>query len=354
MSDPRTIDPAADTRRYRARLWVILSAGLLLRLAIADWIPTQPVSDFLDYFHRAVSLARSGDDVLRPGLPDASHPPAYPIALSIAIHLAPERSLLAAKAANAVLAMFAAWLGAILARGQWGDGAGLWTAALFSFFPRSLLMSDLMASENLYAPLLLLFLLLSARRWTAEPSLPLAAAACLVIGLLTLTRSVAYFLPVVWLAGVAAGRGGPRRIAAEFFLLLAVEHAALLPWAIHNARTLGRFTYLSTVGGVGLYIGNNPNATGEWYEWAGDLERRRPGVGARGAIAVDDAAREEAFAWIRANPGRAAALYFRKLLLILTDDGFAAGFTIFGERKSPPDPPPRFCRGLIPSRRTGG
>ncbi len=196
-------------------------------------------------------------------------------------------------------------------------------------------MTDLIASENLFAPLLLLFLLLAARRWTGAPSFRLAALAGASVGLLTLTRSVAYLLPLVWLAGLLGGAPQRRRVVAELALLLAVEHAILLPYAIHNRQSIGRFTFFSTVGGEGLFVGNNPRATGDWYPWIDDLERLHPGVSARGALAIDDAARQEATRWIRANPGRAAALYVRKLRLILTDDSFVAGFTVLGERVLP-------------------
>jgi hypothetical protein len=346
---PARREAARTRRRYATRLGVILLAGLLLRMVVAVWIPAQPVSDFLGYFKRAQSLAHFGRDEIRPGAPDASHPPAYPLLLSTALAAAPPSAgLLAAKAVNAGLALLAAALGATLARRLFGGAAGLWTAALLSFFPRSVLMSDLVASENLFTPMLLLFLILATRRWTSLPSLGLAAAAGISIGLLTLTRSVAYFLPLVWLAGVLTGRRPSRRVAAELAILLVALHAVLLPWALHNARAIGRFTFLSTVGGVGLFIGNNPRATGEWYEWAEDLERLHPGVGARGALAVDDAARQEALGWIRANPERAAALYLRKLRIILTDDGFVAGFAIFGRGISPPHPPADVLPGPHP------
>jgi 4-amino-4-deoxy-L-arabinose transferase-like glycosyltransferase len=344
-----TGDAAASGRAWRLRLAAILLAGLLLRLAVLAWIPTRPVSDFLGYFLRSESIARLGTDEIRPGEPDTSHPPAYPIALSAFLRAAPSHGLAAAKGANAVFGLLTALLGAILARGLWGDAAGLWTAAIFSLFPRSLLMTDLVASENLFSPLWILFLLVASRRWIGSASLPLAAAAGIAIGLLTMTRSVAYFLPLVWLAGVAAGRSRrPRLVAAELAILLAAEHAVLLPWAARNARAIGRFTFLSTAGGSGLFIGNNPRATGDWYDWQADLERLRPGVGARGPLAVDDAAREEAVRWIRGNPGKAAALYVRKLRIVATDDSFVAGMAIFGEGISPPYPPADVLPGSHP------
>jgi len=349
MNKPRQSRRPEDSR-YRAGLLAILLGGFLLRLSIDVWIPTQPVSDFVGYFHRAIRIATLGRDVSREGLAATDHPPAYPIALSLAVRFAPaDRALSAAKAANALLALVAAALAAALARRLWGETAALWTAALFCFFPRSLLMSDLTASENLFAPLLVLFLLLAARRWAGNSSIGFAAAAGVAIGLLTLTRSVAYLLPVVWLVGVLAGSDRrPRAVAAELLILIAAEHGVLLPWGIHNARATGSFTFLSTVGGVGLYIGNNPHATGYWYDWAAELESLHPGVGASGPVAVDDAARQEALAWIHSNPGRAAALYARKLRIILTDDQFVAAFTIFGEGISPPNPPADVLPGHHP------
>jgi hypothetical protein len=101
---------------------------------------------------------------------------------------------------------------------------------------------------------------------------------------------------------------------------------------------LGTFTFLTSTGGIGLFTGNNDNATGDWYPWQPDLERHRPGVFAGSAVEVDRAAREEAVEWIRANPGRAARLYLEKLRLIVVQDTLAADWAIFAEGISPPAP----------------
>jgi hypothetical protein len=55
-------------------------------------------------------------------------------------------------------------------------------------------------------------------------------------------------------------------------------------------------------------------------------------------VAVDDAARQEGWRWMRTNPGRAAELYARKLWIVLTDDSIVADFAIFGEGMGPPFP----------------
>ena len=318
--------------RYSLYLAAILAAGAVARLAIVFWIPTQPVSDFYGFFKVAQSLATEGRYEAGPGGSDGRRSPAYPVLLSLAMRAAGAGDpLLAAKLANVVLAVLAAWIGATLSRRLWGNSAALWTAAILSFLPRSLLMTDLLAAENLLAPLLLLFLFLSAGSWIRGFSPGRAAAIGLVCGLMTLTRAVAYAFPLAWLAGALAARRKWRSLILELAVILLAAHAVLLPWAIRNASALGRFTPFNTVGGVGIYLGNTDNATGQWRPWADELERLHPGVFARGFVAIDDAAWEEAHRWIRAHPGRAARLYLKKLRIIASDDAFAAAFAISAE-----------------------
>jgi hypothetical protein len=343
------LKPPVAPPRFDRRLAVVAAVGLLARILIVLWIPTQPVSDFWEYFTRATTLKASGSYDVSPSRPDAAHPPGYPLLLAFAMLLMPGVDpLLAAKLANCLLGAATIWIGARLAGEIGGDRAGFVAAILFAFYPRQLLMPCLLASENLFAPLLLLFALLTIRAARAATALPDALAAGVVVGALALTRTVAYGLGVVWAVASAAGRRKPGRIAAELLLLLLVQHAVLLPWALRNLRELGLLTFLTTTGGIGLFIGNNDNATGDWYPWQPDLERHRPGVFAGSAVEVDRAAREEAVEWIRANPGRAARLYLEKLRLIVVQDTLAADWAIFAEGISPPDPGVPVIRGPHP------
>ena len=318
------------SRGYALRLGAILAAGAILRLWAILAIPTQPVSDFFGYFEVARNLGSSGRYETEPGIPDGRRSPAYPVLLALAWQ-APGDALVAAKLENLALFVITGLAAAALSRRLCGDAAGLWTAAILAFLPRSVLMTNLLAAENLVAPLLLSYLLLSAASWTGDSSASRAAGLGLLAGFLCLTRAVFYFVPLVWLAGALAGRLGARRIVRELLVMLAVGHVVLIPWAIRNARTLDRFTPFNLVGGVGIFIANNPNATGQWYAWPQDLERSHPGVLARGDVAIDDAAREEAWRWIRGNPGRAAVAYLRRLGIIARDDGFAAEFAIYAK-----------------------
>lgn len=324
---------------YLRQLALVAAIGLLARIALVLWIPTQPVSDFWEYFARATTLEAGGSYSVEPSRPDAHHPPAYPLLLALAMLLTPGVDpLFAAKLANCLLGVATIGIGARLAREVGGDRAGIAAAILFAFYPRQILMPCLLASENLFTPLLLLFVLLAIRAGRKKRALPVAAAAGAVLGALALTRTVAYGLGLAWIAAGAAARRRPRQVATELLLLLVVQHAVMLPWALRNRSEVGRFTFLATTGGIGLFIGNNANATGDWYPWHRDLEKERPGVLRGNSVEVDRAARDEALEWMRANPARAAGLYVVKLRLMLVQDTLAAEWAIFAEKVSPPEP----------------
>jgi hypothetical protein len=327
-----------DERRFRVCLAGILVLGALLRVWAILAIPTRPVSDFFGYFEVAKNLVATGRYETEPGLADARRSPAYPLVIALAWFAEPGDALLAAKLLNVVLFLLAGLAAAILARRLWGEDAALWTAGILSAFPRSILMTNLLSAENLLAPLLFAFLLLCAVSWTSGFSVGRATWLGVVAGLLCLTRAVLYFVPLVWLAGAVGGRLGARRILRELSIIFVVAQAVLLPWAMRNSLALGRFTPFNLVGGVGVFTANNESAqaTGQWYAWSEDLERRRPGILARGDVAIDDAARSEAWRWIRGHPGLAAHRYLRRLGIILKDDAFAAEFAIFA--KSVPHP----------------
>ena len=345
MTDERNALEAPAGRVFWRRVVVIAALGLLLRLFAVLTIPTQPVSDFAEYFRRAQNIAHFGRFQLEVEKQDAAHPPLYPLWLAAFIS-AGSNELASVKLGNCLLGMATIFVGAGLARRLWGFRAGIAAALLFSFLPRLLLMPLIVASENLFSPLLLLFVGAAARRWRLDArggrqdsaALRLAAEIGLLIGLLALTRTVAYFLALVWLVGVVFARVRVKTILVELVVILAVQHLVMLPWAIRNERAVGRFTFLNTVGGVGLYSGNNPHASGEWRPWKKDLERARPGILAQGSAEIDDAARQEAVRWIRENPARAARLFVRRLWLIAKQDTAPAWWAIYAKRVAPPYP----------------
>lgn len=347
MSTPAAPSARAGERRFAIALSAVALLGWLLRLAVVAWVPTQPVSDFWSYFERARSMVTAHEYAPFPGRPDAGFPPGYPLLLAAA-HLLPGDALLAAKLIDSALGVATIVLAGLLGRRVGGPAAGLIAAALAAFHPRLLLMTPVLASEQLFIPLLLLFALLMSRAWQREKPWRLVAVAGLVLGLIALTRPVGYLLGAFWpLASRVAGKRW-RAALAETALLLAVQHAVMLPWAIRNEMTLGRFTFLTSVGGIDLFIGNSDGATGDWYYWEPALRALEPGLDTRQVFALDDAARRQALAWMRARPGRALALYRVKVArILLGDQSYVTHYAVSGEG-APPLPSGKVLAGPHP------
>ena len=311
-------------------------------------IPTQPVADYWSYLRRAENLLDLGVYGVRPGRPDATWMPGYPLALAAALALS-GRSLLAAKLLNVVFGVVGVALAGLCGRRLAGERVGLAAAAIVAVLPRLVLLPCLLASENLFLPLLFLWLLILAGSWE-NPGLRGAVAGGMVVGFATLARAAGYLMGLVWpLAGLLAGRR-LRRVAVETLVLLAAQHAVMLPWALRNRASMGGFSFLTTSAGMTLYMGNNPAATGRWYRAERELAEVTRRTGRATGFERDRQARREALRWMRENPRAAAALYVRKLGWLFHGEEIAEALTVakwdVPRHALPRDAPPRKLRAL--------
>jgi len=324
---------------FDRRLVLLAVVGLALRVAVVLTVPTQPTSDSWSYFQRGANLLHHGRYEALSGSPDASYPPGYPLALAAAMAVAPAAgALTAARLLSCGLGSVSVLLIGLLGRRLFGPATGLVAAGLLALYPRHLLQAAVLYSEHLFLPLLLLLLLVLVRAWDEPVAWRLAALAGGVAGLLTLVRPIGYLLGLLWLGRVLRRRRRRRLVLAEAALLLVTQHVVLLPWAIRNEITLGKLSFLSSVGGIDLLIGNNPRATGGWMAWRPALEELEPTarVAGLGCFDVDALARRAALRWIRDNPAAAARLYVRKLGQILAPDGYLVTYAVTGTDLWPP------------------
>lgn len=332
------MDSGDPTRRFRLSLLVVVLLAAGLRTATVLWIPTQPVSDGWSYFQRASNLVDSGRYEAIPGRPDATFPPGYPLVLAASFLFSADR-LISAKVTNVLLGAASVWLVGLLGRRLLDEKVGLISAAILALMPRSVLMPTLIRSENLFVPLLLLWLLLAFEAGESQRPWRVSLGAGALLGCLTLVRTVAYALPMVWPIALLPRRQGKLKTAAHLVLVLVVQHAVLTPWALHNRSALGEPVLLSTVGGIDLLMGNNPNATGGWYPSAEYMRDIDPLFDERDIVDQDRRAKQAALEWIGAHPGSALRLYFEKWRLMFADDRYAGDFAIFVANISPPWPP---------------
>lgn len=342
MNPPRPGDgpaPAPPAGSFGRWLFLVALAGLALRVAVVLAIPTRPTSDSWSYFQRGANVLAHGRYEAVPGSPDATYPPGYPLALAAAMAVAPAaQALPAARLLGCALGFGSILLIGLLARRLAGPAAGLAAAILLALYPRHVLQAAVLLSEHLFLPLLLVLLAILASAWDRPAAWRMAALAGAATGVLALVRPIGYLLGLLWIGRVLARRRQWKVGLAELALLVATQHAVMLPWAVRNHLTLGTFSFLSSAGGVDLFIGNNPRASGDWMVWRPVLEEMEPAAreAGLGCFAVDGLARRAALRWMRENPAATLRLYARKLGQILGGEDFLVFFAITGTNLSPP------------------
>jgi hypothetical protein len=128
--------------------------------------------------------------------------------------------------------------------------------------------------------------------------------------------SLLSFLPASGLYGwYRRWRAGRRSLggvvlASLIFILL------ITPWLVRNDHVFGRPVFLRTNFGAEVRMGNGPYADGTWQYYlhpVHDVAEFQRYV-QMGELAYVRARRDEAFAWIKSNPGRFMVVSFRKFI----------------------------------------
>ena len=269
----------------------------------------------------------------------AMRTPAYPLFLAVCQAFFGELPI-AVRLVQAVLGTASVWLVYRLARrvdmSSEPDPVSqrrFWTvpwiaAALAACHPDLVAMSELILSEALFMPLMLLTLWGLATLWRAsdEPEWPggdFAARRTILVAMSTgiaggaavLTRpSWGLFLPMVllvWVMASLASRDPHRRrvVLGGAALILTGMVLVMSPWWARNARIYGRFVPTSLWMGASLYDGLNPRATG-----ASDMTfRDAPEFRELGELELDATLTRRALDFARSNRSRVLELALIKI-----------------------------------------
>ena len=224
----------------------------------------------------------------------ALFPPLYPALLAL-------WSFVAGLSTASVLALgllidgVAAGLIVTLATALGHRRAGLAAAWLYLVWPSVLLSAPLAQKEGLCVLLALLLALQWVRYVQAErPGIRDATGIGVSAGLLALTQPGE--LPLAALFGIVALGVGVRRLfVVSIAAIPAAAAATMLPWWVRNAVVFRSFVPLTSAGGYGLWIGNNPDANGHWLPPPDQLYGMPE-------IAFGKAAAHLAVLWIESHP----------------------------------------------------
>jgi 4-amino-4-deoxy-L-arabinose transferase-like glycosyltransferase len=171
-------------------------------------------------------------------------------------------SMRAVQIANVFLGVFTVWLVYDLVRRSFGIVPARWSALCVSLYPLLLLYTGPLLSETLGIMLIALALWLV---WLLRnrPAIWFALVG-VALGLAALTRQAALPIAVLIVLWTLIGRqaAGWRRRLSPALIILTFVGLTLTPWIVRNYLVLGKFVPLTSLGGLSLWVANNPMADG--------------------------------------------------------------------------------------------
>jgi len=265
------LDDIKERKKRAIILAAILTLALALRIAWIFWLPSIPISDFGWYYDRAHSIL-AGNGFTINGHPTAQFPPGYPYFLAFLIKLT--GGLTGVKLTQAVIGTFTCYLIYRLASVLAGARAGLVAASLSALYPNFIFYNNLLASENLFIPLLLggFIVLLDDKIKLEMPARTALVGG--IFGIAALTRPAILLFPVIFFVWLFIKRIGIAKAIGLTALMGAIMMAAILPWTIRNYVAMGSPVFISSNGGEVFWMGNNAKADGgRWYPVGNPVEK---------------------------------------------------------------------------------
>jgi tetratricopeptide (TPR) repeat protein len=319
------VRPSSDPWRWA--LWAAAAAALVLRLIVVAQLHDHPllqpkgVLDDAEYF-RLARRAAEGDWLLGPRAYHIS--PLYIYFLAIVFRVSGAVAL-HAQVVQAVLGAASVVLIGRCAGRQSGARAAALAAALAAV-TGVLVFNEALLLQSAIDPFLAALALERLSSALSRPSGARFVQAGLAFGILGLNRPNA-LLALAAVAAVALLTARSRRAAGHAVVLVLGGALAVAPVAIRNRVVAGEWIAVSTHGGLNFNIGNNPHADGGYGAPPGvtpsiegqTADMRRVAEAAAGRALSDSEVSahyyRESWRWIRAEPGAAAALLARKLVL---------------------------------------
>ncbi|MCP4591402.1 MAG: hypothetical protein GY842_11705 [bacterium] len=309
----------------------------LAYLEAADQDPTfyHPTIDASEYDSYARALAEDGNPW--PGA--YSRPPLYPQLLSVVYRLC-DSPIRIALTLQALLGGASCVLTCLLGMRLFSRRVGLAAGAIVAVYGPMVFFDERLLASSLVVFSYLVVLLLTTRA-LSKPVWYNWMLVGLATGVSALTRpSIAPFFLLVLLVSSLATMLRTRRwkpgLAAVLCLLVG-SVAPIVPVTVRNLRACGEFIPITTLGGVNLFIGNNPDAEQTiairpGFGW--ERLMRRPH--AQGTVS---AAEKEAYfsglvaKYARENPVDFVAGLLRKTRLYLSAREIPRNFDIYTHRQ---------------------
>jgi 4-amino-4-deoxy-L-arabinose transferase-like glycosyltransferase len=291
--------------------WVIFGLALALRIAYAFFAEPPPISDEQYYDALAVNVA-AGEGYTAGGVPVAYWPVGYS-AFIAAFYRVFGHHYLPVIIGQAVLGAATAALLPFLAREFVPVASARAAALIVAFWPNHIAYASRLfpAVTLTFAVVAVALIAVKTRGYWG------AVGAGLLAGVTALAAPVALVLPGAVLISDLFRRVGLIKTVGRAALVAVAAALVIAPWAVRNHRVFDAFVPISTNGGVNLWIGNNPKATGAYnYPTA----RTNPLYMTEGELARDRLGREFGWYFIRNERARFLTLAIPKFAYTFGSD----------------------------------
>jgi len=257
------LDLVDVTNRYRFA--GILVLALILRTVWGLVIPVVPISDAQAYDILAVNLSQHGIYGFTPNEPSAFWPvgtaAAYGLLYAVFGH-----NYAAVVIFNIVVGVAIVALTMVVVERWVGEGTAIIAGLMGALWPTLIQFTTIIASELIFAALVLavvaLVLVREDKGWRRALLIDIACG--VFMALAAYVRPIALLFPLMF-GFILLIRNGAFRQTIAFAAVTALTMAILIaPWTLRNKAVLGTAAIISTNGGVNLWMGNNPNTSGEY------------------------------------------------------------------------------------------
>lgn len=302
----------------------IFILGVMCRILWLFFDPHEMTSDEVAYHELAISLTKGN------GYGEPFWPPGYPLILSILYALFGSSPRIAI-GFNLILSLVTLLISTWVAKKLFGDSVAIISFLLMSLMPSYIFTISLVKYEVLLQFCLVLAFLLSLYRWRWVNM----AGIAFLTALATLMRPLMIFWPIMlWL--VKPNKQSFKNDLYRLGMVQALSILLIIPWIVYASLTAGRFVPIALNGGINLWIGNNPNATGAWMSpprefWEPENE----------AIA-----RHEAIDFIRSHPAEFLSLLPKKIAYSLVRENWAVDWIFLNTSHTDPSVSYEFLSGI--------
>ncbi|WP_210246291.1 ArnT family glycosyltransferase [Aureimonas fodinaquatilis] len=268
--------PRGASLSTQSWFWLIVCAGMVIRIVWAGFIPVEPVSDSSAYNTFAWNIVNHGVYGWNANEPGA-YWPVGTSAVAALTYMVLGDSFLGIVVLNLIASFATMYFINRLGDIYFGRPYGLVATAIIAFWPNLILFTTILSSELYFIALVTAGWFFWERR---EGKVWVNLALCgLIWGLGSYMRPVILFLPAaVAIATATISRKfvqtGVRCIVVTLLIVLVVS-----PWTYRNYLVFGEPVLVSTNFGPNFWMGNNPESTGgymelpEWVNGMSETER---------------------------------------------------------------------------------